>query len=267
MEGRGCRTTESSKGKAMERQDSEIVSTNQGRIAERARLRPKLVIRSLSNHLDLAWMREAFRRTRKGGSVGVDGQTGADFAANLEANLQSLLDRAKSGDRYRAPAVRRVHIPKGDGSTRPLGITTFEDKVLQRAVLMLLEPIYEQDFLDCSYGFRPGRSAHKALQEVQLRLTMMGGGWVLDVDLRKFYDTLDHGKLQEMLRLRISDGVILRLIGKWLNAGVLEDGCITHPEIGTPQGGVISPLLANIYLHVVLDAAALQKWTTPVLQN
>jgi group II intron reverse transcriptase/maturase len=237
----------------MERQDSEIVSTKQERIAELARLRPKLIIRSLSHHLDLAWMREAFRRTRKTGAAGVDGQTGADYAVELEANLLSLLDRAKSGDRYRAPAVRRVHIPKGDGSTRPLGIPTFEDKLLQRAVAMLLEPVYEQDFLDCSYGFRRGRNAHQALAEVQGRLTRMGGGWVLDVDLRKFFDTLDHGKLQEMLRQRIGDGVVLRLIGKWLNAGVLEEGCLTRPEAGTPQGGVISPLLANIYLHEVLD--------------
>lgn len=118
---------------------------------------------------------------------------------------------------------------------------------------MLLEPIYEQDFLPCSYGFRPGRSAHQALRDVQARLTEMGGGWVLDVDLRKFFDTLNHKQLQEIVRQRISDGAVLRLIGKWLNAGVLEDGCIAHPESGTPQGGVISPLLANIYLHEVLD--------------
>jgi group II intron reverse transcriptase/maturase len=203
--------------------------------------------------MDLAWMREAFRVTRKDGAAGVDGQTGVDYAANLEGNLLALLDRAKSGDRYRAPAVRRVHIPKGDGSTRPLGIPTFEDKVLQRAVAMLLEPIYEQDFLPCSYGFRRGRSAHQALKEVQARLTELGGGWVLDVDLRKFFDTLVHKQLQEMIRLRIGDGVVLRLIGKWLNAGVMEDGVVTQPEAGTPQGGVISPLLANIYLHEALD--------------
>lgn len=237
----------------METKDSEIVSTKQGRIAELAKVRPKLKLNPLNHHMDLAWMREAYRRTRKDGAVGVDGQTGADYAANLEANLLSLLDRAKSGDHYRAPAVRRVHIPKGDGQTRPLGIPTFEDKVLQRAVAMLLEPIYEQDFRPCSYGFRPGRSAHQALRDVQARLTEMGGGWVLDVDLRKFFDTLDHKRLQEIVRQRISDGVVLRLIGKWLNVGVLEDGCITHPESGTPQGGVISPLLANIYLHEVLD--------------
>ena len=208
---------------------------------------------SLSCHMDLEWMIEAYRRTRKDGAVGVDGQTAADYEANLEVNLQALLDRAKSGDHYKAPPVRRVHIPKGDGSTRPLGIPTFEDKVLQRAVVMVLEPLYEQDFLACSYGFRPGRSAHQALAEIQSRLTTMGGGWVLDVDIRKFFDSLDHAHLREILAKRMRDGVIKRLVGKWLNAGVMEAGVLSHPVAGTPQGGVISPLLANIYLHEVLD--------------
>ena len=218
-----------------------------------AGINPERALISLSHHMDLEWMFEAYRRTRKDGAAGIDGQTAKDYEANLEANLQSLLDRAKSGDHYKAPPVRRVHIPKGDGSTRPLGIPTFEDKVLQRAVVMVLEPLYEQDFLDCSYGFRPGRSAHQALREIQSRLTMMGGGWVLDVDIRKFFDSLDHAHLREIVAKRMRDGVIKRLIGKWLNAGVMEEGVLTHPEAGTPQGGVISPLLANIYLHEVLD--------------
>ena len=148
----------------------------------------------------------------------------------------------------------RVHIPKGDGSqTRPIGIPTFEDKVLQRAVAMVLEAIYEQSFLDCSYGFRPGRSAHQALRLVQHQTVKMAGRWVLEVDIRKFFDTLDHRQLRDIVRQRVRDGVLLRLIGKWLNAGVMEDGAIEYPEAGTPQGGVISPLLANIYLHEVLD--------------
>jgi group II intron reverse transcriptase/maturase len=209
---------------------------------------------SLAHHIDLEWLLEAYRLTRKDGAVGVDGQNGADYAADLEANLRSLLDRAKSGT-YQAPPVRRVHIPKAGSATetRPLGIPTFEDKVLQRAVVMVLEAIYEQDFLDCSYGFRPGRSAHQALESLQRQTMAMGGGWIVDVDVRKFFDTIDHGHLRGFLKRRVRDGVLLRLVGKWLNAGVLEDGCVTHPESGSPQGGVVSPCLSNVFLHYVLD--------------
>ena len=208
---------------------------------------------SLNHHIDLIWLYEAYRRTRKDGAAGVDGQTADAYAEHLEENLQDLLDRAKSGH-YRAPAVKRAHIPKGDGtSTRPIGVPTFEDKVLQRAVAMVLEPIYEQDFLDCSYGFRPGRSAHQALQVWRGELMRLGGGWVIELDVERFFDTLDKAQLRAFVRRRVSDGVLLRLIGKWLNAGVLEDGAVWYPEAGTPQGGVISPLLANIFLHEVLD--------------
>jgi group II intron reverse transcriptase/maturase len=143
---------------------------------------------------------------------------------------------------------------KGDGSkTRPIGIPTFEDKVLQRAVAMVLEAVYEQDFYDCSYGFRPGRSAHDALRALREPLMEMNGGWVLEADIEKFFDSVDRAQLQEILRRRVRDGVLHRLIGKWLNAGVMEEGRVYRPEAGTPQGGVISPLLANIYLHEVLD--------------
>ncbi len=208
---------------------------------------------TLNHHVDLHWLREAYRRTRKDGATGIDGQTATDYEANLEVNLQSLLDRAKSG-RYWAPPVRRVHIPKGaNGDTRPIGIPTFEDKVLQRAVVMVLEAIYEQDFHDCSYGFRPGRSAHQALDALWQQTMRMGGGWILEVDIQKFFDTLDHGHLRELLQRRVRDGVLLRLVGKWLNAGVMEKGCVTHPETGSPQGGVVSPMLSNVYLHYVLD--------------
>jgi RNA-directed DNA polymerase len=229
------------------------ISTKLARIAELARQGPGMVFTTLFHHVDMDWMREAHRRTRKDGAVGVDGQDAAAFAVDLEGNLQRLLDAAKSGT-YRAPPVRRVHIPKGDGSqTRPIGIPTFGDKVLQRAVAMLLGAVYEQDFLDCSYGFRPGRSAHGALDAVRDGLVSTGGAWVLEVDLRKFFDTLEHHHIREMLSQRVRDGVVTRLIGKWLNAGVLESGAVTHPEEGTPQGGVVSPLLANVYLHVALD--------------
>jgi len=208
---------------------------------------------SLAHFIDIDWLREAYRRTRKDGAVGVDGQTAEEYAMYLESNLQSLLDRAKSGT-YQAPPVRRVHIPKGDGSqTRPIGIPGFEDKVLQRAVSMVLEAVYETEFVDGSYGFRPGRSAHQALESLWTQTMRLGGGGVIDADIKGFFDTLDHSHLVAMLRRRVQDGVLMRLIGKWLNAGVMEDGQLTHPEKGTPQGGVISPLLANIYLHEVLD--------------
>jgi RNA-directed DNA polymerase len=232
----------------------ETVFTRQQRIAELAKQSRERAFLSLNHHLDLHWLEIALGRTRKDGAVGVDGQTAAEYEENWESNLQVLMDRAKSST-YHAPPVRRVHIPKGPGSTetRPLGIPTYEDKVLQRAVVMLLEPIYEQDFLPCSYGFRPGRSAHQALSTLREGLMKYKGGWILDVDIRKFFDTLQRPMLRELLRRRIRDGVVLRLIDKWLNAGVWENGMLTHPDEGTPQGGVISPLLANIYLHYVLD--------------
>jgi group II intron reverse transcriptase/maturase len=232
----------------------ETVSTKLERIAELAKRMPGVALRTLAHHIDVDWLREAHRRVRKDGATGVDGQTADEYAKNLEENLQSLLDRAKSGDHYRAPPVRRVHIPKGDGSkTRPIGIPTFEDKVLQKAVAMVLEAVYEQDFLPCSYGFRPGRSAHDALQALWEQAMSMGGGWVLEADIEKFFDSVDHTKLREVLRQRVRDGVLTRLIGKWLKAGVMEEGMVRHPDTGTPQGGVISPLLANVYLHEALD--------------
>jgi RNA-directed DNA polymerase len=229
------------------------VSTTQQRIAELAKQRPDVSFTSLNHHLDVDWLREAYRQLRKDSAPGYDGQTVAAYGKGLEANLQSLLERAKSGT-YFAPPVRRVHIPKGTGKdTRPIGIPATEDKLLQRAVAMLLEPIYEQDFLDCSYGFRPGRSAHGAL--CTLRSQCMTGGikWILDVDISKFFDTLEHAHLRSFLQHRVRDGVITRLIGKWLKAGVLEQGVLSYPEAGTPQGGSASPLLSNLYLHYVLD--------------
>jgi group II intron reverse transcriptase/maturase len=232
---------------------SENVSTKLERIAKLAKQMPGKALTSLSHHIDVDWLREAYRRTRKSGAPGVDGQTAEEYAVKLEGNLRSLLDRAKSGDGYRAPPVRRVYIPKEKGKPRPIGIPTFEDKVLQRAAAMALEAVYEQDFLDCSYGFRPGRSAHDAISAVRGQIHEMSCGWILEGDIEGFFDAVDHAILRDVLRKRVGDGVLLRWIGKWLNAGVMEEGVVHHPETGTPQGGVISPLLANVLLHEVLD--------------
>lgn len=231
---------------------SESVSTRIERIAELARKHPGRAFSSLHHVIDVEWLREAYRRTRKDAAVGVDGQTAAQYAEHLESNLESLNERFHKG-LYRAPAVRRVHIPKGDGRTRPIGIPTFEDKVLQRAVSMLLEAVYEQDFHPGSYGFRPKRSAHDAIDALWKATMNVGGGFVLEVDIERFFDTLDHASLRNFLDERITDGVVRRAVGKWLNAGVLEGGAVTRSDDGTPQGGVISPLLANVYLHCVLD--------------
>jgi group II intron reverse transcriptase/maturase len=213
-----------------------------------------MVLTTLAHHIDRMWLEAAYRRTRKDGAVGVDGVTAEAYEADLQANLSDLLERFKSG-RYRAPPVRRVHIPK-DGTkkaTRPIGIPTLEDKILQRAVLMMLEPVYEQDFLDCSYGFRPGRSAHQALEALWQGLMDLGGGWVIDLDIQDFFGSMERTPLNAFLDQRVRDGVIRRVLGKWMHAGVMEDGAISYPERGSPQGGVISPLVSNVYLHEVLD--------------
>ncbi|HUF37493.1 MAG TPA: group II intron reverse transcriptase/maturase [Anaerolineales bacterium] len=234
--------------------NSENTYTKRQRIAEAAKRNREMAFTSLNQLLTPELLFEAFRKTSTDAAPGVDGQTAADYDADLIPNLRSLVERAKSGT-YVAPPVRRVHIPKGTGpETRPIGIPTLEDKVLQRGVAMILEPLYEPIFHPGSYGFRPGRSAHQALESLWKQSMDTGGGWMLDVDIRKFFDTLDHGCLRELLRRRVRDGVLLRLIDKWLKAGVLEDGAVSYPDEGTPQGGVISPLLANIYLHYVLDA-------------
>jgi group II intron reverse transcriptase/maturase len=216
---------------------------------------------SLHHVLDLEWMLEAHRTTRKDGATGSDGITAADYAENLEANLLSLLDRIKSG-RYQAPPVRRTYIPKADGSQRPLGIPTFEDKVAQRAIVMLLEAIYEQDFLPCSYGFRPGRSAHDALHDLRTAFMTQGLRWVSDIDIQRYFDTIPHDHLRRFLDRRVTDGVVRRMIDKWLKAGVLEGGSLSYKTEGTPQGGVISPLLANVFLHHVLD-----EWVAEVVAS
>lgn len=237
---------------------SESVSTKRQRIAALAKLHPQLSFTSLAYYIDYEWLHAAYEQTRKDGAVGVDKVTATEYASNLEANLHSLLDRFKSGT-YTAPPVRRTYIPKAPSSEelRPLGIPTFEDKVLQRAVLMVLEPLYETDFLSVSYGYRPKRSAHQALETLWRATMRMGGGTILEVDIRNFFGTLQHKYLRDFVKRRVCDGVLVRIIGKWLKAGVMENGLVHYDEDGTPQGGVISPLLSNVYLHYVLD-----KWFT-----
>ena len=230
------------------------VSTKLRRVAEISRQAPEMVWTTLSHLIDVEFLREAYRRTRKDGAEGVDGRTADEYAGDLEENLRSLLDRFKSGA-YQAPPVKRAYIPKSGGKLRPIGIPTFEDKVLQRAVAMVLGAVYEQDFLDCSHGFRPGRSPHDALEALRMELMDGQGGYVYEVDITKYFDTIDPQHLRSFLDNRVRDGVIRRTIDKWLKAGVMEAGQVFHSELGTPQGGVISPLLSNIYLHEVLD-----KW-------
>lgn len=231
----------------------EPISTRRQRIAETTREAPDRAWTTLAHHIDRTWMHEAVRLTRKDGAPGIDGQTMAEFTAgDLDTRLGELEDLAKSG-LYRAPPVRRAVIPKGDGKTRSLGIPTVADKVMQQAFAMLLDCVYEQIFLDCSYGYRPGRNPHQALDAVREGLREMGGGWVLDVDIKSFFDTVDHAILRELVSERVRDGVVLRMLGKWLNAGVMTEGGVQRSDRGTPQGGVISPLLANIYLHYAVD--------------
>ena len=228
------------------------LSTKRQWIAELARRKPGKVLFSLHHVIDLEWMQEAYTLTRKDGATGIDGLTAKEYEANLTANLLDLLDRIKSG-RYQAPPVRRTYIPKADGSQRPLGIPTFEDKVAQRAIVMVLEAVYEQDFRSCSYGFRPNRSAHDALRELSGAIVRRGQYWVVEVDIRKYFDSIPHYQLRTFLDQRVTDGVMRRMIDKWLKAGALEDGLLRIALEGTPQGGVVSPMLSNIFLHHVLD--------------
>jgi RNA-directed DNA polymerase len=240
------------KGTTTETLCSGDVTTKLQRIAALARKDRQRALTSVAHVIDPEWVREAYRRTRKDGAVGVDGESAREFAADLEANLRNLSMQLRAGT-YRPPPVRRVHIPKGNGKTRPIGVPTFRDKVAQRAVAMVLEAIYETEFLSYSYGFRPGRSAHQALEELQKTPIHWNRCWVIEADIENFFDTIDHGALRSILDRRVRDGVVRRLIDRWLQAGVMESGRLRIPGEGTPQGGVISPLLANVLLHDVLD--------------
>ena len=222
------------------------------RVAERAWREPNGRFHSLAHLIDEAALSRAYDRLRKGAAAGVDGATKESYGEDLAENLRDLHTRMRQG-RYRHQPIRRVNIPKGDGKTRPIGISTVEDKIVQGALREVLEAVYEQDFRDCSHGFRPGRSAHDAIRRANRSVAEVRGGWILEADIKAYFDSIDRKMLQEMIQNRVPDGSIKRLVGKCLNVGVLEGEVYTEPEEGTAQGSGLSPLLGNIYLHHVLD--------------
>jgi group II intron reverse transcriptase/maturase len=230
------------------------MSTKLDQIAAKAKAEPKLRFTSLAHLLTPDFLKETWMQMNRRGASGVDGETTKEFEKDLDARVQDLCDRLKAGT-YKAPPVRRVEIPKGPGKagTRPLGIPTVEDRLIQRAVARILEAVFEADFLDCSYGFRPGRNPHQALRALRGILISKKVRFVFEADIRGYFNHINHDWLQKMVAHRIADPVILRLIGKWLNAGYMQGGVVTRTEEGSPQGGPISPILANVYLHFVLD--------------
>lgn len=222
------------------------------RVNEAAKRNKQARFTALLHHVRVVALERAFRRLKRSASAGVDGETVATYEQDLQANLQDLCERVHTG-RYRPLPVRRVYIPKADGGQRPLGVPALEDKIVQGAVAEVLSAVYEADFLGLSYGFRPGRSPHQALAALHSAVTTQCVCWVLDADIRKFFDSVDHEWLLRMIAHRIADPRVLRLIRQWLKAGVLERGEWHEVEQGTPQGAGISPLLANVFLHYVLD--------------
>jgi len=228
------------------------ISPKLERIAELAKADSELQFTSIAHLLKVELLSEAFRLLRKDAASGVSGKTAYEYADSLDENLENLYARLRN-QRYRATPVKRVWIDKGKGKKRPLGIPEIEDKIVEKAVTILLAPIYENDFYDFSHGFRPEHSQHLAIKEVRQQMYAQKVSWIIDADIEGFFDNIDHKILREFLSKRIKDGGIIRLIGKWLKAGVIENKELSYPKKGTPQGGVISPLLANIYLHYVLD--------------
>jgi len=230
----------------------EAMSPGLLKVVERAKREPEGRFHALAHLIDVPALGRAYRRQRSDAAVGVDGVTKEQYGQALEANLQDLHARLKA-QRYRHQPIRRVHIPKAQGKTRPMGISAFEDKVVQDAVREVLEVIYEQDFLECSYGFRPGRSAHDAVRILKRSVDQGEVRWIFEADIVSFFDSLDRTELKKMLEVRVADGSLLRLIGKCLHVGVLDGEAVLEPEWGTVQGSVLSPLLGNVYLHYVLD--------------
>ena len=222
------------------------------RIRMLAEANPDLVFTSLAHRIDPFLLRKSFRQLRKNESTGVDKITAKQYAVNLDENLYNLYQRLRRGQ-YVATPVKRVWVDKEDGKKRPIGITALEDKIVQKAVATILGVVYEPIFHDFSHGFRPGHSQHKALHELREKCRKLNINWILSADITGLFDNIAHHLLRDTIRLRVNDGGIFRLIGKWLKAGVAEGGEIIYPEKGTPQGGVISPVLSNIFLHYVLD--------------
>ncbi len=252
VEGSGRQGSASSGRRMAGTQRPSPMSQSLRRLARKAREDPRTQFTAMAHLLTEEVYWEAWRRLKKGASAGVDGVTAEAYAADLAGNLRALHARVKA-KQYRPQPVRRVRIPKEGGATRPLGVSALEDKLVQGAARIVLEAIYEQDFLPCSYGFRPGRSPHQALAAWHQALYRQKVNYVLDVDIERFFDSMDHAHLVRFVQHRIRDRSLLRLLRGWLRAGVLEAGQVTPSETGTPQGGVISPLLANLYLHYVLD--------------
>jgi RNA-directed DNA polymerase len=233
-------------------QTSEDVSTKRLKVAERAKREPEARLLALARLIDEEMLTEAYERIRNDAAVGVDGVKKEQWGKALSANIKGLHERMKQG-RYRHQPVRRVHIPKESGKTRPIGISCIEDKVVQNALTMVLEIIYEPAFLECSYGFRPGRNAHDALRTLNAECMSGKINWVLEADIESYFDSIDRKQLMEMLRQRVNDESFMRLIGKCLHVGVLDGEQYTEPSTGTAQGSSLSPILGNVYLHHVLD--------------
>ncbi len=259
VEGRGWAKGNLQESNALRTQSRAGAPSALERVREVAREDKNQRFTALLHHVyDVERLRTAFLALKREAAAGVDGETWRHYREHLEENLQELSARLKRGA-YRAKPVRRVFIPKSDGRQRPLGVPVLEDKIVQRTVVEVLNAIYEEDFLGFSYGFRPGRSPHQALDALTVGITTKKVNWVLDADLRSFFDTLKHAWLVQFIEHRVADRRIVRLIQKWLAAGVLEEGKRIHSEVGTVQGGSVSPLLANIYLHYVFDLWV-QRW-------
>jgi RNA-directed DNA polymerase len=233
-------------------QDREIASRGLQGVREAAQRDKGLRFTTLLHHVNEKRLLDSFYLLKRQAAPGVDRVTWSDYEEGVEGRITDLHDRIHRGA-YRAQPSRRVYIPKADGRQRPLGIAALEDKIVQQAVVEVLNQIYEEDFAGFSYGFRPGRSAHDALDSLSAGITTKKVNWILDADIRGFFDNISHERLMEWIELRVADRRILRLIRKWLTAGVSEDGQWSETKVGTPQGAVVSPLLANIYLHYVLD--------------